>query len=263
MTPLILKPESPRPGYWIVAILMVMLVFFAKQSFATGEASSYFFVTADWDTSTDLRLGSGSLVQIPPAKLLHGKGDAGKKVSVFEANGLETGPPGTSDIASMAQPGFEHNGTNPFTGLKFNQAAHLYLFARNTAHVTVKDPGTNGQTINRTYTILPCRYVDCFLTLSEWSSIYYGKGNLNSGHDWHYLLVESNAAISIFYNNFNYNWMAYFGSSKTQDFEVGCQVGQPTSIPGNTVIVNSDLSFTISNSIVDGLRYFRKLLVIH
>jgi hypothetical protein len=66
----------------------------------------------------------------------------GKQVSVFEANWLETGSPGTSDVASMvsgqngysagtsfltymAPPGNENRVTNPFTGLKFTKASHL------------------------------------------------------------------------------------------------------------------------------------------
>lgn len=200
------------------------------------------------------------------SKVLRVRCSSGKKVSVFEANWLESGSPGTSDIASMvssnsgtsagqeflvymAPPGYENRVTNPITGLKFNQATHLYMFARDTAHVTVKDAGSNGQTISRTYTILPGRYVDCYLNLSEWYSIYNGNGNPNSGSERPYLLVESDAAISVFNTNFNDNWMAYLGTSQTQDFEVGCQVGQPTTVPGDTMVVNSDVSFTLTDSI--------------
>ena len=95
----------------------------------------------------------------------------GKKVSVFEANWLETGSPGTSDVASMmsgrdgkaagkdflaymAPPGNEENVINPFTGTNdLTKSTHLYIFAKDSANVTVVDAGTGGQVINRTYTI--------------------------------------------------------------------------------------------------------------
>ncbi|MFK7949171.1 MAG: hypothetical protein AB8G11_16390, partial [Saprospiraceae bacterium] len=76
---------------------------------------------------------------------------AGKKVSVFEANWLETGSPGTSDVASMmsgrngtaagteflaymAPPGNEGNVINPFTGTNdLTKSTHLYIFAKDSA----------------------------------------------------------------------------------------------------------------------------------
>jgi FG-GAP-like repeat/ASPIC and UnbV len=183
----------------------------------------------------------------------------GKKVSVFEANWLETGSPGTSDVASMmssasgqsastsflaymAPPGKEVNVTDPFTGEKFSYGSHLYIFARDTAHVTVKDAYTNGGTIDRTYTILPERYIDCYLDLDEWKSIYNGDGNPNSGAERPYLLIQSDSEISIFNTNFNDNWMAYLGTAQTQDFSVEDSTATSTSMPGDTVRLISLIS---------------------
>ncbi|RMG65177.1 MAG: CRTAC1 family protein, partial [Bacteroidetes bacterium] len=183
---------------------------------------------------------------------------AGKKVSVFEANWLETGSPGTSDVASMltsgdgttagleflaymAPPGRENNVTDPFTGSKIGDATHLYLFSRDTAHVTVKDAKTEGNVISRSYTILPGRYADCALNLNEWRSIYNGNGNPNSGPDRPYLLVESDRPISVFNTNFNDNWMSYFGTSQTQDFGVISEMEETVAEAGDTVSVTGQI----------------------
>ncbi len=201
---------------------------------------------------------------------------AGKKVSVFEANWLETGSPGTSDVASMlsaasgatsgtqflaymAPPGKENNVTDPFTGNKFDKGSHLYFFSREGATVTVKDMDTQGGTINRSYTIAAGRYADCYLDLQEWYSIYNGDGNPNSGSERPYLIVESDNPVSVFNTNFNDNWMAYFGSSQTQDISVNTTVSSIESIPGDTItltgtievpssgILNPDIEVQIGN----------------
>jgi uncharacterized repeat protein (TIGR01451 family) len=194
---------------------------------------------------------------------------SGKKVSVYEANWLETGSPGTSDVGSMmsarsgtaagkeflaymAPPGNEGNVLNPFTGTKnFGQATHLYIFAKDSANVTVKDAHTNGTKINRTYKIAPGRYVDCFLSLAEWRSIYNGDGNPATGAERPYLLVSSDSEVSVFNTNFNDNWMAYFGTPKTQDFSLTGDVTDPTFTFVNdcfdiqdTAIIQNNLVFS-------------------
>jgi hypothetical protein len=191
-----------------------------------------------------------------------------KSVSVFEANWLETGSPGTSDVASMvsskdgttagttflvymAPPGTESNVTNPFTGSKFSQQSHIYLFARNGATVTVKDAYSNGGTISRSYTINAGRYVDCYLNLTEWRSIYNGNGNPNSGPQRPYLLVESDSPISVFNTNFNDNWMSYFGSSQTQDFSLSGATDKESSTPGDTITITSGLNLNLNQNLVD------------
>ncbi|MEZ4773671.1 MAG: FG-GAP-like repeat-containing protein [Bacteroidia bacterium] len=180
----------------------------------------------------------------------------GKKVSVFEANWLETGSPGTSDIASMvssrdgttagdaflvylAPPGNENNVRNPKTGTKYTQATHAYIFSRDTAHVTVVDAHTKGQVLNRSYTIVPGDYADCFLTLDEWKSIYNGTGTASAGPERPYILITADRAISVFNTNFNDNWMSYFGTSQTQDFGVNGVPEKEASTPGDSIsIVN-------------------------
>ena len=187
---------------------------------------------------------------------------SGKKVSVFEANWLETGSPGTSDIATMvsseygtcagnkflvymAPPGNENNVTNPATGLKYNgQISHAYLFAKNNCTVTVKDAFTNGADINRTYNLLAGRYVDCALDINEWKKIYNGTGTTAAGPERPYLLVESTDEISVMTTNFNDNWMMYFGTSLAQDFKQNSSSSSNTAKPGDTVTVTSNIIIT-------------------
>lgn len=183
---------------------------------------------------------------------------AGKKVSVFEGNWFETGSPGTSDMATMvssengtsagtyflsymAPPGNEQNVRDPFTNTLFGKRlSHLYLFARDSATVTVRDANTGGTKINRTYQILPNRYVDCALDEAQWMSIYNGTGT-PSGPDRPYLEVSSNRPVSVMNSNFNDNWMMYFGSSQEQSFKQTSSSSSSNLLPGDTVRVVSQI----------------------
>lgn len=189
---------------------------------------------------------------------------AGKKVSVFEANWLETGSPGTSDIGTMASgedgtsagrrfliylapPGNENNVTNPATGLKYTKATHAYVFSRKNASITVKDAQTGGSQLSRTYSVQAGYYVDVFLTEAEWQSIYNGNGNPASGAERPYIIIESDQPVSVFNTNFNDNWMAYFGTSQTQDFGVQGEVSKPVADPGETIRIGAEI--TLSDSV--------------
>lgn len=182
----------------------------------------------------------------------------GKKVSVFEGNWFETGSPGTSDMCTMvsaengttsgtkfltymAPPGNEANVKNPFTGLNFGgQFTHLYLYAKENATVTVRDAFTNGNKFNKTYSIAAGRYVDCYLSLTEWKNIYNGTGTA-SGAERPYLLVESDNPVSVMNSNFNDNWMCYVGSSLTQAFTQTSAISQSNAIPTDTVTITSTI----------------------
>jgi uncharacterized repeat protein (TIGR01451 family) len=194
---------------------------------------------------------------------------AGKRVSVFEGNWFETGSPGTSDMGTMvsaengtssgtkfitymAPPGNEANVRNPFTGTNFGQQlTHLYIFAKEGASVTVKDAYTNGAKLNRTYTIGAEKYIDCYLTLAEWRSIYNGTGT-PVGPERPYLLVECDNPVSVMNTNFNDNWMCYVGSSLGQSFTQESNVSQPVAIPNDTLTVTSTINTgsTVTNPTV-------------
>ncbi|MDX2172771.1 MAG: FG-GAP-like repeat-containing protein [Bacteroidota bacterium] len=192
---------------------------------------------------------------------------SGKKVSVFEANWLETGNPGTSDIGTMcsslngsssgndflvylAPPGNEQNVKNPFTGQLFGQQlTHVYLFSfDDTCNVTIKDTYTNGSKLNKAYTILPRKYIDCYLTLSEWHNIYNGTGT-TVGPERPYITIHSDKGISVMNTNFNDNWMMYFGSSLEQSFSQTSTSSQTIAIPGDTIITKSKLIFKTTSNI--------------
>jgi len=199
----------------------------------------------------------------------------GKRVSVFEANWLETGNPGTSDIGSMltsedgtsagtkfiayiAPPGNEANVIDPFTGKLFGQQlSHLYISSRTGAHVTVKDAYTNGTDFSRTFDINTERYIDCALTLTEWKNIYNGTGTVAGGPERPYLIVESDKPVSVFNTNFNDNWMAYLGTSQVQEFALQSQTPSSVVIPGDTtsvittVVMNSTSPATDGSAIID------------
>lgn len=191
---------------------------------------------------------------------------AGKKVSVFEANWLETGSPGTSDISTMlsaengtaagkdfiaymAPPGHEENVTDPFTGNKMTSLTHLYIFGLEDAVVTVKDAETNGSVINRTYNIVANRYVDCSLDLDEWKSISgYHEDTKTTKHP--YLVVKSDKPIAVLCTNFNDNWMNYYGSTLPQAFKLTSEVDKTPAIPGDTVTIISNVVF-IENATIE------------
>lgn len=183
----------------------------------------------------------------------------GKKVSVLEANWMETGSPGTSDMATMVSsdngtssgrsflvymppPGNENRVTDPFTGKKLSQNVHAYVFAKDSSVITVKDAYTGGTKLSRTYTVAAGRYADVNLTLSEWKSIYNGTGTTSGGPERPYILIQSTGDISVMVSNSNDNWMMYFGSSLEQGITQATTNTRDFAKPGDTVTVTSTIS---------------------
>lgn len=194
----------------------------------------------DWVGKTDGNVSYNTVFRISCS--------LGKRVSVFEGNWFETGAPGTSDMATMVSsengtsagksfltyippPGNEANVQNPFTKKAFGgQFSHLYLFSKNGATVHVKDANTGGLQFNKTYTIKAERYEDCIISLAEWKAIYNGTGT-NVGPNKPYLLVTSDADISVMNSNFNDNWMCYSGSSLGHSFTQSSTINDDSLIP--------------------------------
>jgi uncharacterized repeat protein (TIGR01451 family) len=197
-------------------------------------------------------------------------GTSGKRVSVFEANWLETGNPGTSDIGSMlssedgasagkkfiayiAPPGHEENVRDPFTGQLFGQMlSHLYISSRTGAHVTVKDAYSDGTDFSKSFDIDPERYVDCKITLNEWKNIYNGNGSATAGPERPYLIVESDKPISVFNTNFNDNWMAYLGTAQRQEFSLQTTTPSTAVIPGDTTSITTELILSSTSPVTNG-----------
>ncbi len=192
---------------------------------------------------------------------------AGKKVSVFEANWMETGSTSTSDMATMVSsesgtasgkdflvymlpPSSQPNVVNPFTGQFFSGSnTHLYLFAGNAnTVVTIKDAKTNGQVIHNTYQIDSARYADAYFDINEWKSIYNGTGN-PSGDERPYVIIESTENIAVVTANPNDNWMMYFGSSLPHSFTLEGTTSQQSAGPGDTITSYSNINIDGSSMV--------------
>ena len=191
----------------------------------------------------------------------------GKKVTVFEANWIETGSMVTSDISSMAPsqngntagenfvvympiPTKEGNVNDPFTGTKLPaKGTHAYIFGNRdaTSVVHVKDAGTNGAIINRSYTIVAGAYADCNLDSAQWVSIYNGTGTMAGGPNRPYLLINSDNAVSVEVTNFNDNWMMYFGSATPHGFDLSTSSNKPRVKPGDSIQFNTCLHLNGNN----------------
>lgn len=187
------------------------------------------------------------------------RGTSGKRVSVFEANWMETGSNSTSDMATMVAsasgtsagtnflaymlpPSSQQNVVNPVTGLNFNGSiTHFYLFAGDKATtVTIKDAKTGGRVLNRTYHIAANRYADASFTLNEWKSIYNRTGTA-SGPERPYVIIEATENIAVLSTNFNDNWMTHYGSSLGQGFTQETSTSTTEASPGETVTVTTKI----------------------
>ena len=191
----------------------------------------------------------------------------GKRVSVMEANWMETGSTNTSDMATMVSsehgtssgnrflvymlpPGNQKNAVNPFTKTNFNGSfTHFYLFAGNkNTVVTVKDAKTMGKKLSKTYQIEAGRYADAFFSIDEWKSIYNGTGQ-PTGNERPYVIIESTERISVLSTNFNDNWMSYFGTSLPQSFVQEGKLTEKEANPGEQVTFSSDIKAPQDESI--------------
>ena len=159
---------------------------------------------------------------------------------------------GKNFLVYMAPPGNEKNVLNPFTIMKFNQRlTHVYLFAKKLTTVSIKDSYTNGLKISKTYTIQPGRYVDCFLTETEWKNIYNGTGTTAGGPERPYVTVTSNEDISLMNTNFNDNWMMYFGSALPQSIIQTSSSTKNSAVPVDIVTFNSNIVFNGTNPVIN------------
>ena len=214
---------------------------------------------------------------------------AGKKVSVFEGNWIETGPMNTGDISSMVPsetgnsasnsfvvymptPGSQGNITNPLTGLKMPaKGTHAYIFGNrdSVSHVTVKDANTNGAVINRTYTVPAGFYADCELDSLQWLSIYNGTGLLADGPQRPYLIITSDKQVSVNASNHNDNWTSFFGAAIAHGFDLTMSSNRPDAAPGDTVKFTTNVNLNgntithgvITQTIANGLRVLTSYVI--
>jgi|GEM_PF-2103898 len=159
---------------------------------------------------------------------------SGGKVVVFEANWLETGSFGTSDIASFAPgfyddtgaadfmvyvgpPGHQHRTrfNSVFNGIADGTFAHVLLFAEQETTAIVVDADTQGTLFGdpNTALVVPAGgYLDIPVSTTDWSALNRPSEGIRP-----YLDIHSSGPISVCMANFNDNWMAYASSVQVRD----------------------------------------------
>lgn len=184
---------------------------------------------------------------------------AGKRVTAFEANWLETGAPGTSDFASalsssnglgagrsfvayIGPPGDETHASLP--GLSPGHYSHLFVSAfYDSTSVTVTDLETGGLLYNQTVALSANDYHDFSVDQSSFDSLTaFGRP---------YLLVTSNEPVSVTNTNFNDNWMNFFTSGLKPDPRVSISSDQTEVSCGQTARITVHASNQESGALTD------------
>jgi LruC domain-containing protein len=154
----------------------------------------------------------------------------GGKVALFEANWLETGRTGTSDVASFAPGHFLPSGEERFLvymgppGIETNTVygdtlSHLYLYSRNPmSGIQVVDADTNGTIFSQTLNIPAGGFADVALSQSAYDQLNRPAEGIRP-----YLKVLAPGPLSVAMANWNDNWMAYASSVLIRNPEVTVQ----------------------------------------
>lgn len=147
---------------------------------------------------------------------------ADTRVTLFEANWLETGAAGTSDFAS-----FVSSAAGTGAGYEFlsyigppgrqtrvpgigDYFSHLYLhsFATTGATVLITDVATGGTIVNESIYIPPENYTDLRISRTQYDAM-----NDPHHHRRPYLHLVSDQIFSVMSTNWNDNWMTYASSA--------------------------------------------------
>lgn len=180
----------------------------------------------------------------------------GGKVSLFEANWLETGTgSGTADMYSftssengdgagknfviyLGPPGLESNCLDPFSNKKFSQISdgglfsHVFLSAYYPGtSVRVQDANT-GTLIDTTITIAAGRYFDFKVGLAKWNL-------MKAGGVKPYLKITATQPVVAAFANWNDNWMCYATSVLAPGASINTSTTQTTLHTNDTVSITS------------------------
>lgn len=178
----------------------------------------------------------------------------GGDVAVFEANWLETGAPGTSDVSSFAPGRFRPDGTQQFMvyigppGRETNThvgdlISHVYVSSRDGATITVTDVDHNGGLFSETYVIEAGGYADVQVDQTTYNAM-----NQASIFRRPYLRIEADGIVSVNTTNWNDNWMAYATAVVARNPQV--TVATPEEAPiGEEVIISGTIENTGSQDI--------------
>lgn len=186
----------------------------------------------------------------------------GGEVTVFEANWLETGAPGTSDVASFAAGRSAADGsytqlvyvgppgTQSNTALNNGRFSHLYIASRGgEASLRVTDADTNGTIVDDTLTIPASGMVDVAIDLDTWNQLNRPSEGIRP-----WLRIEASSLVSVQSTNWNDNWMAYATAVRpanpaiTLDLPAAANTGETITLAadvtndGQTPLTNVDVS---------------------
>ena len=181
----------------------------------------------------------------------------GGPVVAFEANWLETGSAGTSDVASYAPGLFGVDGSQEFLvylgppGDEGNTTfggtyVHLWLFSRGgQTSVQLTDADSGGGLWSRTVDVPALGYVDVALTTAEYATLNQPQNGRRP-----YVRIDSASPISVAMANWNDNWMAYATATVLRNPEVTLTTSGSATV-GATLQVNGTVSNTGATDLTD------------
>jgi LruC domain-containing protein len=217
-----------------------------------------------WDdaTGTFEQLSSWTLDRLEHADWVGGTTSlyrleaTGGRVALFEANWLETGSAGTSDVAAFAPALLNPDGSADYLvyvgppGRETNTVyadvlSHVYLFSRaGAAGVTVRDADTQGTYFSETWDLPALGWADVTLDVATHGALNQPASGLRP-----YLLIQSPSPLAVNMANWNDNWMAYARAvvGRNPDVQLSAlgpfEAGQSQSLTGS-VTNSGDVSLT-------------------
>jgi len=182
--------------------------------------------TADWVNRASF--GGVSYNAKPNARIFRITADTCAQVTVLEANWMETGSIGTSDMLNsvasangsgvgnvfrsyIPPPGNKNTSVNPFTSAGYGGArSHVYAYSNvDNNTINVIDKSTGGTLLNMTQVVNKNKYVDFLINPTVWNNM----NNPSIGkRPW--VEVTGSGPFSLITGNWNDNWQTYANTSK-------------------------------------------------
>lgn len=162
----------------------------------------------------------------------------GGEVAAFEANWLETGASGTSDVMSFISGDYKADGSQDYlvymgppgnqgnTSISDEARSHVYIYGGSQpTQVQVLDADTQGQIINQTLNIAANQYADFYLNRAQYDAL-----NIPSQGKRPYLKLSSDRPVAVCMSNWNDNWMAYATSALTRNPDLSISLPEQTAL---------------------------------
>jgi LruC domain-containing protein len=196
---------------------------------------------------------------IGSASVLYRLTATGGEVSVYEANWLESGSIGTSDVSAFAPGRYGTDGSMESlvyigppgdasnTAVADQAYSHLYLFSENgESSVVVRDADTGGSIFESIVSIPASGFAEVRIDSTTYNAMNQPQQGLRP-----YLQVVSGSPIAVNATNWNDNWMAYATSVQVRNPEVGVTVPD-TLVAGESATVTGFVENT-GDTAIDGL----------